>query len=172
MVIKWTNLHKVLTEYTEYFIKEAQKNIDDYDAVATGNMRNILPNEIKIGDDYFSITVKIEDYFKYVEGGSKGLISSPPNAVYPAHFPPVQAIKEWIEVKGLSTGNERDDLSFAYAISTNIEKRGLEPKPFFKDTKESTYKAFEEKIVQAIKDDVAQAIEDNIMPLFERIMRG
>lgn len=160
--IQWNNLQAVLEKYVEFFIEEAQKNIDDYGAVATGNMRNITPNAINIKDDYISVTVNIEDYFKYVEGGSKGLVTSPPNAVYKAHKPPVQAILDWIDAKGLSKGNEKDDLGFAIATTYSILNRGLEPKPFFQDAKEVAYKKFEKDINEAIKKDVQKYIEDSI----------
>ena len=157
--IQWNNLRTVLEKYVEFFIEEAQKNIDDYDAVATGNMRNITPNAINIKDDYISVTVNIEDYFKYVEGGSKGLVTSPPNAVYKAHKPPVQAILDWVDDKGIQVENK---LGFAIATTYSILNRGLEPKPFFKDAKEVAYKKFEKDINEAIKKDVQKYIEDSI----------
>lgn len=167
--IKWDNLRKVLEEYVEYFIQLAQKNIDDYDAVATGKMRDIKVKDIITEDDFFKITVEIENYFKYVEGGSKGIVSSPPNAIYPAHKPPVQAILDWIDAKGIQVEN---NLGFAIATTYSILNRGLEPKPFFQDAKEETYKVFEPKIIEAIEKDMGEYIYENITKYFGTILKG
>lgn len=157
--IEWKNLTRVLNEYAEYFIQEVRDNIANYGAFATNNLRNNLKSFIEIGDDNFSIKIMIEDYWKYVEGGTKGTVTSPEGAKYKAHFPPVTVIKDWIEVKGLSKGNKQDDLSFAFAICNSIEKRGIKPKPFFTEAKEATYKAFEERINYAVMEDVKEYVE-------------
>lgn len=173
--IRWNRLREVLEEYASFFVKEAQQNIQGYGAIATGNLIDgIKPADIVIENEGESTTIKVnvllEEYWKFIEGGTKGKESSPAGAKFKAHRPPVPAIMDWIDVKGLSKGNERDDLGFAIAISKSIEKRGIPPKPFFKEAKETTYEAFENRIMNAIREDLDEYVEDVLMYYYNILM--
>lgn len=51
----------------------------------------------------------------------------------------------------------------AIAISKSIEKRGIPPKPFFREAKETTYEAFENRISNAIREDVDAYVENVLL---------
>ena len=51
----------------------------------------------------------------------------------------------------------------AIAISKNIEKRGIPPKPFFKEAKEKTYETFENRIAYAIQEDIDAYVENVLL---------
>lgn len=170
--IEWNNLRRVLEEYADFFIQEARDNLGRYGAYASGSLADsmkVTPENIVIEDDKFSVSVELNHYWKFLEMGTQGLESSPAGAKCKAHRPPVPAIKEWINVKGIGSGNEKDDLGFAIAISKSIEKRGLPPKPFFKEAKETTYEKFETAISYALQADLDEYVENTLMMYYNML---
>lgn len=161
--IEWNRLAEVLEEYADYFIQEAKDNLGKYGAYASGTLADTMKPFIEIGEEHFKIKINLQHYWYYVENGAKGIESSPAGAKCKAHRPPVPAIKEWISVKGIGSGNEKEDLGMAIAISKSIEKRGIPPKPFFKEAKETTYEAFENRITNAIREDVDAYVENVLL---------
>ena len=161
--IEWKSLTRVLEEYADYFIQEAKDNLGKYGAYASGKLADTMKPFIEIGQEGFKIKINLQDYWYYVENGAKGIESSPAGAKCKAHRPPVPKIKEWIEVKGIGTGDSDKDLGMAIAISKNIEKRGIPPKPFFREAKETTYEAFENRIVYAIQEDIDAYVENVLL---------
>ena len=140
--IKWTKLHKVLNDYADYFIQNARNKIGANNSYATGKLGDTLDKVIEITDDRMSVKIKLQDYWEYLDKGTK------------PHYPPIQAIKEWVEVKNI-------DIS-PYAIQKSIGEKGTQPHPFFNESKDNIYKQFENKIIYAIEEDIAEWVTDNI----------
>lgn len=71
---------------------------------------------IKWNDKYFRVYFILQDYWKYVEVGTK------------PHFPPVDAIEEWIKVKPIvpyaTNGKVPTTRQLAYMISRSISEKG------------------------------------------------
>lgn len=162
--IKWTRLHKVLEEYGNRFIQLAKDKMGMNQSYATGELADTMETIVEINDDYFKVSIKLQDYWYYLENGTK------------PHFPPLQAIKEWVEVKGI-TPEERNGYKpsieqLPYMIQKSIGKYGTEAHPFFNENKEIVYKEFENNIIYAIEEDIAEWINDNITTAFQSIFGG
>lgn len=162
--IKWTRLHKVLEEYGDRFIQLAKDKMGMNQSYATGELADTMETIVEINDDYFKVSIKLLDYWYYLENGTK------------PHFPPLQAIKEWVEVKGI-TPEERNGYKpsieqLPYMIQKSIGKYGTEAHPFFNENKEIVYKEFENNIIYAIEEDIAEWINDNITSAFQSIFGG
>ena len=159
--IKWTRLTEVLNEFADAFIQNARNNLDANQSNASYNLYNSFEKVIEIGEDYFKVSISLADYWQYLEKG-RG----------PGKFPPVDKIKEWIEVKPinptpLSNGKTPSVEQLSFLISRKIANEGTEGKPFFEPAKEQTIREFEDKINQAIEEDVSNFI----LELVEREMR-
>ncbi len=83
---------------------------------ATGNLANSFIYDENEG------VVKFLKYGEIVDGGRRS-----------GGFPPIRPIVEWINAKGISTGNKTDE-QVAFAIAKTIEKRGYRPQPFIQPT--------------------------------------
>lgn len=147
--IKWTKLHKVLKEYADYFINKARENIGANNSYATGKLGDTMDSIIEITDNNISVKISLQDYWEYLDKGTK------------PHYPPIQAIKEWVEVKNI-------DIS-PYAIQKSIGEKGTQPHPFFNDAKDETYRAFEQRIYYAIQEDIAEWVTDNLNQMLGRL---
>lgn len=159
--IKWTRLTEVLNEFADAFIQNARNNLDANQSNASYNLYNSFEKVIEVGEDYFKVSISLADYWQYLERG-RG----------PGKFPPVDKIKEWIEVKPvnptpLSNGKTPSVEQLSFLIGRKIANEGTEGKPFFEPAKEQTIREFEDKINQAIEEDVSNFI----LELVEKEMR-
>ena len=159
--IKWTRLTEVLNEFADAFIQNARNNLEANQSNASYNLYNSFEKVIEVGEDYFKVSISLADYWQYLENG-RG----------PGKFPPVDKIKEWIEVKPinptpLSNGKTPSVEQLSFLISRKIANEGTEAQPFFEPAKEQTIREFEDKINQAIEEDVSNFI----LELVEKEMR-
>lgn len=159
--IKWTRLTEVLNEFADAFIQNARNNLDANQSNASYNLYNSFEKVIEVGEDYFKVSISLADYWQYLEKG-RG----------PGKFPPVDKIKEWIEVKPinptpLSNGKTPSVEQLSFLISRKIANEGTEGKPFFEPAKEQTIREFEDKINEAVEEDVSNFI----LELVEKQMR-
>lgn len=159
--IKWTRLTEVLNEFADAFIQNARNNLEANQSNASYNLYNSFEKVIEVGEDYFKVSIYLADYWQYLENG-RG----------PGKFPPVDKIKEWIEVKPinptpLSNGKTPSVEQLSFLISRKIANEGTEAHPFFEPAKEQTIREFEDKINQAVEEDVSNFI----LELVEKEMR-
>lgn len=159
--IKWTRLTEVLNEFADAFIQNARNNLEANQSNASYNLYNSFEKVIEVGEDYFKVSISLADYWQFLENG-RG----------PGKFPPVDKIKEWIEVKPvnptpLSNGKTPSVEQLSFLIGRKIANEGTDGKPFFEPAKEQTIREFEDKINQAIDEDVSNFI----LELVEKEMR-
>ncbi len=156
MDIEWKNLRAVLKQYGEVFIENAKERLAQNNSNATYTLSDSMKlSSVEITDDYFSVTIEIEDYWKYVEEG-RG----------PGKYPPVEKIEEWVERKPVQPQSINGDTpsvkQLSFLIARKIAERGTTPNPFFEITKEETWKQMEESIYEAIQEDIAEHLESII----------
>ena len=159
--IKWTRLTEVLNEFADAFIQNARNNLEANKSNASYNLYNSFEKVIEVGEDYFKVSISLADYWQFLENG-RG----------PGKFPPVDKIKEWIEVKPvnptpLSNGKTPSVEQLSFLIGRKIAYEGTEAQPFFEPAKEQTIREFEDKINEAIEEDVSNFI----LELVEKEMR-
>ena len=115
------NLMQVLWEYASS-VKELYKGrLTADNKKATGNLINSVDTFVVYQGTEFLVTLKVEDYYKWVEEGRK-----------PGKFPPVDKILEWIKAKPvlprpLDNGKLPNENQLAYLIGRKIATEGIEP---------------------------------------------
>lgn len=109
---------------TNQFVSELKNALTGTNA--SGTLSNSITGLVKQNDKYINISIQLEDYWKYIEYGSK------------PHFPPIDKIREWIKVKPVLpqpiNGKLPTENQLAYLISRKISKVGTKPKPFLNNT--------------------------------------
>lgn len=151
--IKWTHLMEVLQQYGDYFIQLAREDLQANRTNASYTLSDTMRTIVNIFDDRMEVDIELQDYWYYVEHGRR-----------PGKFPPVNKIKEWIQVKPVtpyadSKGRMPTVDQLAWAIRTKIGKEGTKPQPFFEKNKKITYDHFKDIIAQAIDADIADYID-------------
>lgn len=162
-LIDFTELQQVLKDYAKdareiykYQISLGGKN-------ASRKLIDSVTSRVIVGEQSYEVCLNLMEYWKYVEGGSKGKVSSPPGATYPAHFPPVGVLINWINVKPIiprpdNNGKLPSPKQLAFLIGRKIENEGIAPFPALETTKEDLDNIYHEKLSAALGHDVSNYI--------------
>lgn len=117
-----TNIQQLLQQFIQAVREDlAQQNIN-----ASSKLSKSLKSIVKQNGKWIEISISLEDYWKYVEYGTR------------PHFPPIQAIRKWIDVKPVLPRPMKGKLptkdQLAFLIARKISKVGTRPKPFLNKT--------------------------------------
>lgn len=144
--MEWTNLQKVLDDYGVELRNLYQDNLIRLDAIATGDLLNDVEYEVVVNENRIKLQLKLQDYWKYIEYGTK------------PHWPPVSAIEEWIKVKPVLpkpiNGKLPTPKQLAYLIGRKISQKGTKAKYPLTDAISALKTKYEPLIYEAIKKDV------------------
>lgn len=145
-IMKWENLEKVLEEYAIKLRNTYQDNLINSDRLASGNLLNSVEYIIEKDNMQISVSLKLEDYWKYVEFDTK------------PHFPPVDKIMEWIKVKPVLPDNRFGKLptpdQLAFLIGRKISEEGTKGTNDLHNAVEEVNNEFMKRIEEAITKDV------------------
>lgn len=158
--IVWRNLERVLNEFADTFIELARENLDKNNTNASNTLYGSFDKIIDIGEDHFTVSISLEDYWKYIEEGTGPAHLPDARAQY---WPKIGPLKEWVSIK---PGVPKDP-GFAYAVRWKIHEEGTEPQPFFEPAKQEAIRQFS----QAIDDAIAQDVSDWLEEIVESGMR-
>lgn len=121
---------------------------------ASGTLEAKAKSTVEFDGRYFDVYFILQDYWKYLERGTK------------PHFPPIQAIEEWIRVKRLvpTTNNGRvpSTKQQAYAIARSISINGTPATNTLKkslDGSDDLIDKLVEVITQQLTDEVNEEID-------------
>ena len=170
-LINFDELNAVLADYAKEAEEIYKYQISLGGKNASRNLVNTIKSNVVVGENAYEVTLTLQEYWKYIEGGRKGKTSSPPGAKYKAAFPPVDAILNWILVKPVlprpSADGKMEKLrpkSLAYLIGRKIKEEGIEPHPALKTTQEELMKMYRERLSAALGHDVENYIRKLIAP--------
>lgn len=144
-----TTIQNIITEFTDTLKSVISSNGSN----ASGTLSKSITGIVKMNDKYLTVSISLEDYWKYIEYGTK------------PHFPPVDKIREWIRVKPvlprpLASGKLPTENQLAFLIGRKISKFGTKPKPFLNNTKEEfdlvgkVYNATLELITKQLTEEI------------------
>lgn len=116
-----------IQDITNDFVVELKNKLTANDSNASGTLAKSIRGIVKQNGKYIVISIQLEDYWKYIENGTK------------PHFPPVDAIKKWISVKPilprpLKSGKLPTSNQLAFLIARKISRVGTKAQPFLKPT--------------------------------------
>ena len=112
-------------------IAKAYKDlIAETETNASGKLSN-FKTECVMEGSLFEVIFTLQDYWKYVENGRR-----------PGKFPPVDAIKNWIQIKPVVpraiNGKVPSTDQLAYLIGRKIAIKGIAPKKLLKESLEAS----------------------------------
>lgn len=86
-LLELTELQKVLQDFATDIRDRYRDVLSNNDHIASRKLVDSIKTQVVVGDNYYEVTMTLEDYWKYVEEDT------------PPHWPPRDAILKWIEVK-------------------------------------------------------------------------
>ena len=147
---------KALNDFGNFIITNYKSQLEA-EQMNNGELYRTISYSVSTGNSGWVISVSLAAYWKYIEYGRR-----------PGKMPPVSAIENWIKVKqiiphsmtlksGKTVIPTIPQLSFL--IARSIGRRGIAPKPLFKNSFEAAKKQF----IQVIKDAITQDIKENLV---------
>lgn len=115
-----------IQQLLQQFIQAVRDDLKQQNINASSKLSQSLKSVVKQKGKWIEISISLEDYWKYIEYGTR------------PHFPPIQAIRKWIDVKPILPRPMKGKLptkdQLAFLIARKISKVGTRPKPFLNKT--------------------------------------
>jgi hypothetical protein len=123
----------IVKKWLEGVISLAKQNLANSDANASNALaQSISVEPITLTDNAFVVAIKANDYWKFVDLGVRGTVSSSRAPNSPFRFKgnpiPIRPLQEWIAFKGIPLeGRDKKaaNRSFAINIARKISREGL-----------------------------------------------
>lgn len=154
-LIQFDNLRAVLEEFAQEFKDQYRAGLISHgrytqygqDRLIDSVDANTVQAMIREGDEAWTVSINLNDYWKYVEEDTA------------PHWPPPDAILRWVEIKPViprpdSRGRIPSPRSLAYLIGRKISKFGTTGSHDFKTAQETTIDRFRTRIRLAMVKDV------------------
>lgn len=162
MDMEFKHLAAVLNEYGQ-----AVKTLyaDNLRGSKRPTTENTLINEMRYivvsRDRTWEVMLSLKDYWKYIEYGT-----SP-------HWPPVDAIRHWVEVKPvvpypMSNGKVPTVNQLAFLVSRKIAQVGTEGKDDLGRALQAINAQYTERIEQAITEDISESVDFVLEEFYNR----
>lgn len=153
----YPHLERVLREFGNAIEEYMRERLTGNKTNASESLLHSIKHIVtKDGQDY-EVSISLEEYWKYVENGTK------------PHWPPRQAIVSWILVKPVIPEERNGKLptieQLGYLIRRKISEKGTKPQPFFWNSVEQAMREFEEAISAAIETDIDEGVETLLLSL-------
>lgn len=147
-LIKFPNLEKVLEEYAIDFRNTYQDSLINNDRIASGDLLNSVDYIITKGTNQYSVSIKLKDYYYFVEYGRKA-----------GKFPPPDAMLRYVQIKPIlprpnANGKLPTEKQLAFLIGRKIAREGTEGSGDFQKTADTINNRYLIKIYQAIDKDI------------------
>lgn len=156
-LIQFDNLRAVLEEFAQEFkdnyraqlVAHGRFTRDGQDRLidSIDSSMNTVQAMIREGDGAWSVTINLNEYWKYVENDTR------------PHWPPLSAIQRWVEIKPViprpdDKGRIPSPKSLAFLIGRKISRDGTTGSHDFQTAQETTIERFRARIRVAMIRDV------------------
>lgn len=156
--MEFNNLRSVLLDYAIALQNKYKDNLLLSDRVATGELVKSVQYKLDFKDKEFIIYLELEDYYKYVENGTK------------PHFPPVNAILNWIKAKPVLptpiNGKLPTPKQLAYLIGRKISEVGTEGSHDLEKSSKTISEEYEELILEALEKDINEDLDQTFIMFY------
>ena len=162
LIISWTNVTAALNAYAEEVQQLYTERLRAGDHVATQNLITHLEFIVNTGMTATSVELNLEDYWKYLEYGTK------------PHFPPIETadgkgILPWVKAKKILPDNSNVKLpdnmpldklyeQSAYMIAKGISKKGTKAYHSLEEALNDINTRYEAILADAIEKDLDEGI--------------
>ena len=174
---------QLVAEYVEAFERKVADELNRLDKVDTGNLASSIRFETAETANGIIIQVFVNDYYKFVDSGVRGVGRNNINTTSPYKFRTinpsqshVSAIRKWIARNGIKSraldvqkygriGRENrqpEDLRLAKIIARSIKSKGLKRTGFWNDSINETFKDFDIRMSQALGIDIRVNLENMV----------
>ena len=150
-LLELTELQQVLQDFAEDIRDRYRDVLAKNDHIASRKLVDSIKTQVEVGENYYEVTMTLEDYWKYVEYDTK------------PHFPPPDAILKWIQIKPViprpdANGRIPTQKQLAFLIGRKIAREGTTGTHDLEQTKEDILPWWREQISNALGHDIENYI--------------
>ena len=153
-LIEWPHVEAVLQSFAEAVREQYRQNLKEHDRYTTLGKDTRLVDSVtayvEAGASAYEVKMTLNDYWKYVEEGTK------------PHWPPPKAILKWVQIKPVIprpyNGRIPSEKSLAFLISRKIAREGTKGTHDLAQARASTMEVFREQLAEALAEDAASMI--------------
>ena len=131
------------------FLNRYKDEIKNSGHNASGELASTASYKIKWDGKYFELYFNLQDYYKYLEAGTK------------PHFPPIDKIEQWVRVKPIvpqaMNGRIPSTKQVAYLIARSISIKGTKPTQKKKKTIDGA-----DDLISALVSEISNQLEKEI----------
>ena len=152
-LLQLDNLYQILVELGENVRRGyVNKLIQNGHPTKENTLASTVTSEVIVKGTTYEVVLNLQDYWKYVEEGTK------------PHWPPVDAILHWVQVKPViprpgADGHIPTQKQLAYLIGRKISEEGTKGTHDLKETTDALLGYYEDLIKEALERDVLDYIE-------------
>ena len=148
---------KALNDFGNFIVTNYKSQLEA-EQMNNGELYRKISYSVSTVNSGWVISVSLADYWKYIENGRRA----------GAKMPPLEVIEKWIDVKQIKPHSMTlksgktvipTPPQLPFLIARSIGRRGIPPKPLFKNSFEAAKKQF----IQVIKDAITQDIKENLI---------
>lgn len=140
---------KEINDIASELLERYKQGIKDSGHYASGALSNNARTFTKFDGKYFEIYFTLEEYWKWLENGTK------------PHFPPISKIEEWIKVKPVvpqaMNGKVPSTKQLAFLIARSISIKGTKPTKILQNTLNNA-----EDLISRLYDEITKQLEQEI----------
>lgn len=120
-------LTRLLENCGEQIIDIYRRKLYEGGSNASGQLGNSLRAIVSVNEGVYVLELALSSYWKYVENGRQ-----------PGKFPPLDVIKQWIQIKPVIPNIRNGKLptldQLTFLISRSIARNGIQPKNYLANT--------------------------------------
>jgi hypothetical protein len=142
------HLTQVLEELGREVAEQYKNNLrESWHATRPDHLINSIETRVVVDDKSYKVVMDLNDYWKYLENGTE------------PHWPPVDAIRSWIEYKPVLPRPGKDGRlptpnQLAFLIGRKIAREGTTGTHDFEEARDETVARWEQRIRAALVEDV------------------
>lgn len=147
-LIRFPNLERVLEQYAIEFRNTYQDSLITNDRIASGDLLNSVDYIIEKGNNKYTVSLKLKDYYYFVENGRKA-----------GKFPPPDAMLRYVQIKPvlprpMKNGKLPTEKQLAFLIGRKIAREGTEGSKDLQKTATNINTKFIPLFYEAIDKDI------------------
>lgn len=161
-LLELTEVQQVLEDFAKDIRDRYRDVLEQNDNIASRKLIDSIKTQVVVGDNAYEVTMTLEDYWKYVEDGVKGL-SNPSSPFKNPGWKAFPHILNWVEVKPViprpgDNGKIPTPKQLAFLITRSIVTEGTHAYHPLEKTKDDILPWWREQISQALGHDMENYI--------------
>lgn len=142
-----TLIDRVLLQCGDELINVYRSKLSEYGKNASGLLGNSLSCFVRADGTVYELYLSIQDYWKYIEYGRE-----------PGTFPPLDAIKRWIQIKPVLPNPVNGKLptidQLSFLIGRKIKEKGTESTPILSETLDTVSDSLDSQLSERMNDTI------------------